>query len=234
MTAFWRAPQLAAAHAFFGAEANFASAHAQHAEARLDAMQRLATPAPTLFVAKQVHSNRVLEIEADSEPSATALIEADALICGHPGQAVGVLTADCVPVLMHAPKAGYVAAVHAGRVGALAQILTQTVLALEAKGACRQSLQLVVGPHIAASSYEVGQPMHDGLPTSAQWRAEDGRFCCDLSGLLSAEIGELGIEPSQVMWSLEDTLSSPDWHSYRREGAQAGRNLSAIAVGGAT
>jgi YfiH family protein len=227
----WQVPGWGARHGFFGAAADYATANSLHRTVRRAAMQHMATPAPRLFVAKQVHSNRVLRLSLEDTEASTALVEADALICAVEGRAVGVLTADCMPILIAAPSAGWVAAVHAGRVGALAGIFSETVAALEREGAHRGELAVVVGPHITAPSYEVGQALHAELPAAAQYSGEDQRLCCDLAGLLSAEMHALGLAPGQVTWSGQDTLSAAEWHSFRRDGALAGRNLSVIAVG---
>ena len=83
---------------------------------------------------------------------------------------------------------------------------------------------------VAAASYEVGQAMFETLPQVAQAKQADGRLCCDLRALIQGQLRELKISSAQVSWSAIDTCADERWHSYRRDGALAGRNLSAIAV----
>ena len=189
----------------------------------------LQLPATSICLAKQVHSHRVVVVDETVQPEAVAIWEADALITGVRGRAVGVLTADCLPVLVAAPDVGWVGAVHAGRRGALAEIVSATMAALLEQGASRSALRFALGPHIRAASYEVGEELFETLPQAAQYRAEDGRFCCDLHALVCHELRAFGVSPAQVETCAPDTWSSEMWHSYRRDGLAAGRQLSVIA-----
>lgn len=102
----------------------------------------------------QVHSADALVVR---EPFAgTARPRADALVTDRPGLALGVLTADCGPVLYADAQAGVIAAAHAGWKGALGGILESTVEAMEKLGAARERIVAVLGPAIGADNYEVG------------------------------------------------------------------------------
>jgi polyphenol oxidase len=218
-----------AAYGFWGAPADYGTKSTDHMATRQAVMSALRSPAPELIVVQQVHSATV--VDACEVPVGTlAKTPADAVLSNEPGRAVGVLTADCVPLLMLAPDCGWVAAVHAGRVGALAEIVPKTVAALERHGAQREHLKIAVGPHIAAASYEVGEALFATLPKVAQAAQRDGRLCCDLQALIQAQLDRLNIHADQVEWNGIDTCSNPEWHSYRRDGAAAGRNLSVITV----
>jgi hypothetical protein len=186
----------------------------------------------TLIFTRQVHSNRVLTLADDALPEALENIEADAMISSFAGHLLAVRTADCVPVLICALGSPWVAAVHAGRRGALDKILSETVFALESQGVKRGEMRFAIGPHIARQSYEVGEELFAGLPRAAKHRAADGRACCDLLGLLRQEFSELGIAEAQIQLCVRDTLAEQDWHSYRRDRARAGRNVAFIAAGG--
>jgi len=216
-------------HGFWGAPTDYGTNAHDRLKNRAAAVGALGAPAPELVLVQQIHSSSVVEATGQSVES-LAQTPADAVLCDEPGRAVGVLTADCVPLLMLAPDCGWVAAIHAGRVGALAQIVSETIAALERRGARRRQCKIWVGPHIVAASYEVGQAMFETLPQVAQARQADGRFCCDLRALIEAQLSELKISSTQVVWSDIDTCTNKQWHSYRRDGALAGRNLSAIAV----
>ncbi len=104
----------------------------------------------------QTHSNVAHILHA---PPVTPL-EGDALVTKQRGLAIGVLTADCVPVLFGDTAHGVAAAAHAGWKGALGGILPATLAAMESLGAKRSSTVAVVGPAIAQGSYEVGADLH--------------------------------------------------------------------------
>jgi YfiH family protein len=94
--------------------------------------------------------------EVSGPPSRDALPHADAIVSVTPGLVVGVLTADCAPVLLADPEARVVAAAHAGWRGALAGIIESAVLEMERHGARRQRISAAVGPCINQEAYEVG------------------------------------------------------------------------------
>ncbi|MEA1078695.1 polyphenol oxidase family protein, partial [Klebsiella pneumoniae] len=80
--------------------------------------------------------------------------EADALVTDRPGLVLGIVTADCAPVLLADAEAGVVGAAHAGWKGALAGVTDATVAAMEALGARSERIAAAIGPCIARDSYE--------------------------------------------------------------------------------
>ncbi|MGL4496375.1 MAG: peptidoglycan editing factor PgeF [Beijerinckiaceae bacterium] len=114
----------------------------------------LGVAAHALASCYQVHSATVVtatQAFADGERP-----QADALVTATPGLALGVATADCGPVLFADAQARVIGAAHAGWKGALGGILENTIAAMEGLGAKRASITAVLGPTIAAQSYEVG------------------------------------------------------------------------------
>jgi YfiH family protein len=110
-------------------------------------------PGARLVGLYQVHSAEAVTV---IEPYDDALRpHADALVTNRPGLALGILTADCAPVLFADREAGVVAAAHAGWKGALGGVTDATILAMEAIGAHRERIVAAVGPCIARASYEV-------------------------------------------------------------------------------
>lgn len=107
-----------------------------------------------LVTVRQVHSNRVIVADAPWMPEAAP--EADAIVTRIPSLAVGVLTADCTPILFADPRAGVVAAAHAGWKGAKAGIIDAVIGAMEELGARRERICLAIGPTISQDAYEVG------------------------------------------------------------------------------
>ncbi len=108
---------------------------------------------------RQVHGPVVLE----ADPAWTTPPEADAMVTDRPGLALGILTADCAPVLFHDPVAGVVGAAHAGWRGAVAGVLEATLDAMARLGAAPGRVTAVVGPCIAQPSYEVRADLRDAV-----------------------------------------------------------------------
>ncbi len=110
-----------------------------------------------LYVARQVHGAAVVRVRAGDDPAAIARVEADALVTGDAGVAVGIFVADCIPALIVDPRTGAVAAAHAGWRGTVAGVLPAVVRALVAEfGARPEDLRVALGPAIGACCFEVG------------------------------------------------------------------------------
>ncbi len=188
-------------------------------------------------LARQVHGRTVLPVDG---PWQGAPPEADGLVTRNPGVILGVLTADCAPVLLADAAAGVVGAAHAGWRGALEGVLEATVAAMLALGARTQRIHAAIGPCIGRDSYEVGTDFT--APFLAR-TAEDARFfrpanrrehlLFDLPGYTAARLAACGV--TLVDGPAGDTLASPDlFYSYRygmRQGGDSGgRQLSAIML----
>ncbi|MGV3577186.1 MAG: peptidoglycan editing factor PgeF [Devosia sp.] len=150
-----------------------------------------------LVTVRQVHSNRVVTVEAGALPEKT--VEADALVTRRADVLIGVLTADCSPLLLVDRHSGVVGAAHAGWRGAVDGILANTVAAMEASGAQRRRIQLAIGPTISQKNYEVGEQFKaDALNQNANTAAAfltlpGGKPHFDLPGYLAIEARALGL-----------------------------------------
>jgi len=123
-------------------------------ENRARAMAMLELDGGRLVTAYQSHSAEVAEVEEPWEREDAP--KADGLVTRRPGLALGILTADCAPVLMADAKGHVVGAAHAGWRGALGGVLEATIEAMIALGAEREAIVVGVGPAIGQRSYEVG------------------------------------------------------------------------------
>ena len=164
----------------------------------------------------------------------------DALVTDRPGIAVGVLTADCAPVLLCDPENGVVGAAHAGWKGAIGGILESAVAAMESLGARRSAIRAAIGPCIGQASYEVGPEflkrfVSDDADNAVFFR--DGERSdhplFDLQGYVAERLARLELGGIEV--SPHDTVAQEErFFSYRRATrrgeADYGRNLSAIAL----
>ncbi len=123
-------------------------------ENRARVAAKLGTSRAELVTVRQVHSSRVVVADTPWQPDAAA--EADAIVTRMPSLAIGVLTADCTPILFADPEAMVVAAAHAGWKGAKAGIVDAVIEAMEDLGARRDRICAAIGPTISQTAYEVG------------------------------------------------------------------------------
>ena len=171
----------------------------------------------------QIHSARVIA----NRGAARQLEDADALIENTPGVAVGVKTADCVPVLLADPVKRAVAAIHAGWRGTAAAIVPAAIRAMAAEFGTRpEDLHAAIGPCIRACCYEVGAEVAKefGIVTP-------NRVNLDLTHLNRSQLSAMGVEPSHI--SIEGGCTrchAAEYHSYRRDGQTAGRMISWIRI----
>ncbi len=202
---------------------------------RARSMEDLDLPATALHTVHQVHSADVVVVDGHFSPHARA----DAMVTSRPNIALGILTADCAPVLLADAWNGVVGAVHAGWRGALAGVIDHAVAGMEQLGARRGSIAAAVGPCIAQVSYEVGPEFRrafidaDGTSDTLFREGEGDRWLFDLLGFV---VGRLRASEVQAIASLgEDTCVDADrFFSYRRSCLEGepdyGRNLSTIAL----
>ncbi len=197
-----------------------------------------AVGANALVTVKQRHTSDVLIARTpfswDEAP------EADALVTARRGLALGILTADCVPVLLADAKAGIVGAAHAGWRGAFDGILANTVLTMEKLGAVRADIAAAVGPCIAQASYEVGPEFiarftarDPGFARYFTAPKDNGHAHFDLAGFAADRLREAGVGTVVVEGS--DTCADDGrFFSYRRsvlhKEPDYGRQLSVIAL----
>jgi polyphenol oxidase len=179
-------------------------------ENRRRVAESLGVDAAKLLSCFQVHSADVVTVSkawgVGERP------KADAMVTREKGLALGVLTADCVPVLFADAKAGVIGAAHAGWRGALIGILENTLEAMEALGASRGAVRAAIGPCIWQSSYEVGpeflapflaeDPAHEKLFRPA---FRPGHYLFDLPGYVAGKLCALGVR--DVEGSTADTCA---------------------------
>lgn len=205
-----------------------------------------------LAEASQVHGVRCLDVEAHWGDGGLDLRgvrdeEADALLATRAGLAVGVRTADCVPVLVGDPKTGAVVAIHAGWRGAVGGVVPRAIEALCARvGAPAGRLLAAIGPHIRLASFEVGDEvaraveaaLPSGVRSSEVMALEPlvhtrpgARPHVSLATLVRAQLRLVGLEEESLDDVGGDTCAEATrFHSHRRDGARSGRQLSVIVA----
>lgn len=186
----------------------------------------------------QEHGTTALEVTAP--PSRDALPRADAVVSRTPGLVIGVLTADCAPVLLADGEAGVVAAAHAGWRGAVDGIVDSAVREMERLGARRERISAAVGPCISQSSYEVGPEFEAAFlardPANGaffQRNPKTARPHFDLPGFVVSRLANAGISNIENL-GLCTCENESLFYSYRRKSLRGepdyGRQISAIVV----
>ena len=206
------------------------------AENRRRAIEAL-LPEADLATVHQVHSAEVVYAERPWPQEERP--DADALVTDRPKLLLGILTADCAPVLFADAEAGVVGAAHAGWRGALAGVTDSTITAMEQLGARRDRISATVGPCIGQPSYEVDDGFRirfveeDGANARFFTTGVSGKPHFDLAGYVVHRLLAAGIEQVEALHL--DTYAEPDrFYSFRRAThrgeADYGRQLGAIAL----
>jgi len=185
-----------------------------------------------LAIVRQTHSTIVLTIDV---PLDGAPPEADALVTGRPGLLLGILTADCSPVLFADPEAGVVGAAHAGWKGAVGGIVLRTIEAMERLGARRERIRASIGPTISGANYEIGPEMARQIvgvaPEASAFVAippGGGREHFDIPALLRAQLVAAGIDGVDDL--VRCTYAEPDRATHNA--TVTGRQVSVIGLAG--
>ncbi|MEI8394948.1 MAG: peptidoglycan editing factor PgeF [Rhodospirillaceae bacterium] len=209
---------------------------ARVAENRARAAARIGAAPEALVTLYQVHSPTVITVETLWRPGEAP--EADAMVTDRAGVALGILTADCVPVLFADAEAGVVGAAHAGWKGARGGVIAATVAAMVRLGARPENMVAAIGPCISRSSYEVGPefPALFGPDDAAMFSpspVRPGHFQFDLAGLVAHRLAACAIPV--VERCLNDTAAEEQhFFSYRRATLHGepgyGRGISIIAL----
>ncbi|BAK68564.1 conserved hypothetical protein [Sphingobium sp. SYK-6] len=194
-------------------------------------------PGSTLVTLHQVHSADVVTvteaIPLDARP------RADALVTDRPGLLLGILTADCVPILFADETGRVVGAAHAGWKGALTGVAEATLDAMVALGAAREGIACAIGPCIGRASYEVSAGFEapfiarDGEDARFFSAGRPGHLQFDIAGYVAARLAAAGV--GAVTMLDEDTYSQPErLFSYRRACHAGepgyGRQISLIGI----
>jgi YfiH family protein len=181
----------------------------------------------------QVHGDNIVEVKDKSLKEAG---EADGMITAEKDIFLGVLTADCVPILFVAPKNKLVAAVHAGWRGTLAGIAEKAArLFTDQLHVSADEIEVALGPSIESCCYEVKDDV--AVPLLKRWggiaessiQKRDGKTYLDLRLLNRAVLSRAGIPETNIFQIGPCTSCSPeDFFSYRRERSETGRQISFI------
>ncbi len=191
-----------------------------------------------VFGLTQVHSSRVIEIDASHDPDEVRRIEADGLVTTRPATALTIRVADCVPVLLADPEGRAVAALHAGWRGIAGGIIERGVdLLCRAARTDARRILAAAGPAIGPCCYEVdaetGRRIASRSPGGVLAEPHaPGKVMADLWQAVLGQLHAAGVAPEHAQAVRTCTRCHPDiLHSYRRDGPRSGRQIGFIATG---
>ncbi|MBN2718301.1 MAG: polyphenol oxidase family protein [Deltaproteobacteria bacterium] len=196
-----------------------------------EALQKqLGTQTP-MFKIKQVHGN-AFGVTSEMTPVAwteTTTVEADALIGDAPG-CIGVVTADCVPILLYCKNSGLTAAIHAGWKGLKAGVVNSTVKAMFQKGAMPGSILCAIGPCICFDCYDVGEDVANLFPESSEpIPGAEGQYFLDLAQAAEVSLIATGLSTARMeRMDICTSCSDRGLYSYRKSHGDCGRQYSFI------
>ncbi len=189
-----------------------------------------------LATVHQVHSPRAVIVDSNYDG---ARPEADAVVTATPGMVIGVLTADCGPILFADPKARVIGAAHAGWKGALGGVLESTIEAMVCLGAARENIVASLGPSISRRNYEVGAEFVTRfVETDASYATffapsgRDGHAMFDLPALTLKRLADAGVKAENLdicTYADEERFFSYRRTTHRNE-PDYGRQISAIFI----
>ncbi len=168
------------------------------------------------MLVKQVHSPIALAVNAPFADDARP--EADALVTTTPALVLGIVTADCAPVLLADRSAGVIGAAHAGWRGAHFGVLEATVRRMEELGATRPNIAAAIGPTIAQESYEVGWDFVEQFEERHQHfftRSTPGKWQFDLPAYVGWQLAALKLGRIENL-AIDTYTDEARFHSYRR------------------
>jgi YfiH family protein len=249
-----RVPEISAAHGFFGRAGGVSTGLFSSLNCRLRGAERdeimenrrractaLGGKLEHLRILSQMHTNTVITVTNDN-PLPDDLV-GDALVSNQPNLILGVLTADCAPVLLHDPVNKVIGAVHSGWRGTAGTIVGEAVAAMCDLGAARSQIIAVIGPCIAPDNYEVGDDVRQAMlavdPSYATFfrhvpqSGNTEKFYFNLPGLILQQLKTAGVKSAH--WTGHDTYAlEADYFSCRRATHRAetgfGLQLSALSL----
>lgn len=175
---------------------------------------------------KQIHSDRIFEFNDKTE-------EGDALITDRKGIAIGIFTADCVPVLLYDRNHKVCAAVHCGWRGTYSEILIKTIEKMKSEYCCRsEDITAAIGPHNRICCYEIGTELIELFTSNKRYKGqniiENGRL--NLEVCIIKQLTDEGINNSNIITADQCTYCSRNmiFHSYRKDREKAGRMFSFV------
>lgn len=224
-----------------GQALNLSFAKGEHAEVlanRQRVLQALGLDQAPLCTVRQVHGNQVCIVEAAALQRGLTGVAADALVTNMPNVALGVLIADCLPVVLYALDTPVVAVVHAGRMGTYHRVVQHTIEVIAHRFATPPAqLHAVLGPAIGACCYKLDaravRPFQERFPTWQQFfiPCAPEHWTMDLLAATTLQLHAAGVSAAHIATaSVCTACQNQDLYSHRAEGQEAGRGMALVAL----
>ncbi len=197
----------------------------------------------TILTINQVHGNDIFVIDKPVEKVAAlmntaARTQGDAIITNQRNIGIGIVTADCVPILILDPVRSVIAAVHAGWKGTIKGVLSRVILEMTNRFRCHaEDIVVGIGPAIGSCCYTVGgtvtEPLNSANPEWGKYLRPDGdgKSMLDLAALNIRQVEDSGVLSGNIFnMGLCTSCNRELFFSYRRDGAGTGRMLSGIML----
>lgn len=205
---------------------------------RQQMLQAMGLAHAPLCSVRQVHGNDVCVVEATLLQRGLTGLEADALVTTLPDVALGVLMADCLPVVLYALDTPVLAVVHAGRMGTYHRVVQHTLAVITQRlGIPASQMHAILGPAIGACCYALDDravaPFQAAFPDWAAYclPQQPGRWTMDLVTANTLQLRAAGVLESQITpASVCTACYNHDLYSHRAEGQEAGRNMAIAAL----
>jgi YfiH family protein len=184
-----------------------------------------------IYMPVQKHTDKIHMLERDNDP-----VVADAVITNNKNVFIGVVVADCVPVLLYDCTKGVIGAVHAGWKGTAREILKKTIRSMcEKYNSLPEDIKVAIGPSIRGCSYEVGEEVvkevQGATGTGDYYRKNGGKFYLDLSSANKLQALSEGVAENNIWQSVDCTFCNPlRYYSYRYSGGTKGRQGGFIGM----
>ncbi len=184
-----------------------------------------------IYLPIQKHTNRIHVFGFEKEP-----VIADAVITDKKYVLIGVLVADCVPILLYDKNRGVIGAVHAGWRGTAKQILKETIRTMHKEFGClSENISLALGPSIRQCSYEVDEDVNIAVKEATgegdYYRRNGSKYFIDLSAANKIQALNMGILSQNIWQSEECTFCKPEkYYSYRYSKGSSGRQGGFIGM----
>lgn len=199
--------------------------------------QALGSSLENLASPRQIHSAKAIATDKAYEPNERP--ECDALVTKRPGLLLGVLAADCAPIVLCDPHNGVIAAIHAGWRGAVGGVIESTVEVMGQLGADPSKTAAGVGPCLSQQSFEVGPDLADAVLDATPWAehlfaaGQGDRQYFDLKRYCLGRLARLGVCHMDAL--ADDTLTQPEDYFSHRASVKAGqrdcgRNITGIML----
>lgn len=191
----------------------------------------------SLLTVQQVHGSEILVLDQPNPDLTHFLkVESDAVVTNQPGVMIGILVADCFPVLLHDPEHRVAAAVHVGWRGAASGLLGRTVQVMQNLFNCRpERLQVAIGPGIGGHGYEVDRPVREAFRAgSGHWEqiareTRLGHWLLDLRLSCQLQLADAGVAEGRIDTVAECTCCHREtFFSYRRDAGRTGRQMGFV------